>query len=429
MARLFTVASDDTLLSMISSARERLVIVAPGLSKEVASALADRIATDGWPQELSVTLDVDPEVCRLGYGDLEALEILGPALALRDRPLQTQKGVRVGLVVADSDVLVYSPTPQLIEAGSNSEEKPNAIRISGVSSQGLAFACGASDTSVLGLVQEVGLNTASENAIEKTKADLKENPPRLFNLVRLERVFNYKLEFVEFSLEGFRLSTRIVPLPPELLGLVEEDLQERLRNTFRVFEAGVPFELEITDPHDAKKTLKVTEKWLSAEANKIRDDFFIPLGSSSYGNLILKRRKHDFERRVYRLRSLVDGYAEKVKETIAAKIKITRENLIHTLLPRVTAAPPPDWLAQSVDGSLEPNEVSERLASEVDKAFGKVEETFFPIVTCIFKGVQYETITADPHFRERIEKHFGKRDAAKLLSEYDASRAEDLFEK
>ena len=91
MARLFTVASDETLLSMISSARERLVIVAPGLSKGVASALADRIATDGWPQELSVTLDVDPEVCRLGYGDLQALEILASALALRDRPSKLRR--------------------------------------------------------------------------------------------------------------------------------------------------------------------------------------------------------------------------------------------------------------------------------------------------------------------------------------------------
>src|SRR5271166_6005528 len=180
MGRLFTIASDDTLISMISAARERLVVVAPGLSRHVAAALADRINMDGGPPEISVTLDVDPEVCRLGYGDIEAFDLLRPALESRARFLQTQKGVRIGLVVADSDVLVYSPTPQLIEAGSNSEEKPNAIRISGVSPQGLAFACGASDTSVLGLVQEVGLNTASENAIEKTKADLKENPPRLF---------------------------------------------------------------------------------------------------------------------------------------------------------------------------------------------------------------------------------------------------------
>jgi len=40
MARLFTVASDETLISMIESARERLVIVAPGLSQAVATALA-----------------------------------------------------------------------------------------------------------------------------------------------------------------------------------------------------------------------------------------------------------------------------------------------------------------------------------------------------------------------------------------------------
>jgi len=66
MGRLFTVASDDTLISMISAARERLVVVAPGLSRDVAAALADRINKDGGPPEISVTLDVDPEVCRLG---------------------------------------------------------------------------------------------------------------------------------------------------------------------------------------------------------------------------------------------------------------------------------------------------------------------------------------------------------------------------
>ncbi len=427
MPRLFTVATDDTLLSMISSARERLVIVAPGLSKTVASAFADHITGDRCPTELSVTLDVDPEVCRLGYGDIEALEILAPALESRGRSLQTQKGVRVGLVVADSEVLVYSPTPELIEAGSNSDEKPNAIRISSVSPEGLAFACGATDTSMLGLVQEVGLNSASDEAIEETKANLKANPPRKFDLARLERVFNYKLEFVEFSLEGFQLGRRTVPLPADLLGLVEEDLQERLRNTFRLFEAAEPFEFELPDPANPEKKLKVTEKWLGAEATRIRSVYFIPLGSSSYGNLILKRRKAEFEGKVDRLRSLVDSYAAMVKKSIAAKIKTTRDNLIQILLPRVAAAPPPSWLAQSVGGVLPPDDILDRLTAEVDKAFKNATETFSPVVTCIFKGVRYETITEDAHFRERIEKHF-KRDAAQLLSEYDASRAEEPSE-
>jgi len=355
---------------------------------------------------------------------MEALEILTPALAQRDCLLQTQKGVRVGLVVADSEILVYSPTPQLIEAGSNSDEKPNAIRISSVSPEGLAFACGAKETSVLGLVQEVGLDTASKTQMEAAKVNLQENPPRKFNLARLERVFNYKLEFVEFSLEGFQLGRRTVPLPADLLGLVEEDLQERLRNTFRLFEAAEPFEFEFADPVNPGKKLKITEKWLGAEATRIRNDYFIPLGSSSYGNLILKRRKAEFEAKVDRLRSLVDSYAAMVKKTIASKIKTTRDNLIETLMPRVAAVPPPSWLAQSVNGVLLPDDIRERLSAEVDKAFKNATETFSPVVTCIFKGVRYETITEDAHFRERIEKFF-KRDAAQLLSEFDASRAED----
>lgn len=425
MARLFTVASDETLRSMILSAKERLVLVAPGLSKEVALALADRIKSDGGPPELSVTLDVDPEVCRLGYGDIESFDLLRPIFASRTRVLQTQPGVRIGLVVSDSDVLVYSPTPELIEAGSSSDEKPNAIRITGIGPRELALACGANDVQVLGLGQEVGLNELTEEAVEEAKADLEENPPRRFDLVRLERVFNYKLEFVEFSIEQFRLNTRSVSLPASLLGLADKDLNDRLRNTFRVFESGVPFEFKISDPADPKAEVKVTEKWLADEAGRIRRDYFIPLGSSSYGNLILKRMKTAFQQKVVRLETLMQCYAAKVRESIAAEIQGTRENLAKALYLILKEAPPADWTKYSVSGKLTEDEIRQRLDDELGQAFEKVQESFSPRVTCIFKGVQYETITQDKHFRERIEKYFGKDAAAQLLSEYDASRAQE----
>jgi hypothetical protein len=281
MARLFTVASDETLIAMLWAARERFVLVAPGLSRVVAAALADRIHKDGGPRELSVTVDTDPEICRLGYGEIEALDLLRPALKSRRLSLQMQPGVRIGLVVADADVLVYSPTPQLIEAGSTSDEKPNAIRITGAGPKELAFACGASETSVLGLIQEVGLKSVTDAAVVQAKADLEENPPRKFDLVRLERVFNYKLEFVEFLIEGYRLNARVVPLPPIILGLAEKDLKERLRNMFRVFEGGIPFTFTIPDPDDEAAALEVNEKWFADEARGLRGLYFISLGSSS----------------------------------------------------------------------------------------------------------------------------------------------------
>ena len=425
MARLFTVASNETLVSMIRAATERLVIVAPGLPKEVASALADRIRKDGGPRELSVTVDVDPEVCRLGYGDIESLELLRPALESRTRTLQVQKGVRIGVVVSDSDILVYSPTPQLIEAGSNSEEKPNALRIAGFGPQEFSLACGASDEQVLGAGQEVGLHFADQATVDKTKADLKENPPRRFDLVRLERVFNYRLEFVEFSVENYKLNTRSVPLPAELLGLAEENLQDRLRNTFRVFQTGSPFEFEIPDPAKPEVKLKVTEKLLQDEAAKLRKDYFIPLGSSSYGSLILKRQKAEFEAKVERLRALVQAYADCVRKDIAKAIAATRGDLLGALWPRIKAAPPKQWLKRSADGHLNDKALGMRLEEEVDKAFGKVEESFNPKVVCLFKGVTYQTITSDEHFRSAVEKYFGKEESEKLFSEYEASPVKD----
>ncbi len=424
--RLFTVASDDTLESMIAAAAERLIIVAPGLSKSVAHALVERIGVDGGPAELSVTLDVDPEVCRLGYGDLEAIELLRPALAQFARAMQTQKGIRIGLVVADEDILVFSPTPRLIEAGSNSEEKPNAIRIGHTSPEAISYACGGQDEQLTGAGQEVGLKIASPEAVEETKRDLEANPPRAFDLARLERVFNYSLEFVEFSVEKFRLGTRSVSLDPKLLGLADEDLKARLRNTFRVFEAGVPFTFEVPDPESPHTKVKLTEKWLADEALKLRKTFFIPLGSGSYGNLILKRRKVKFLAKVDRLRQLVDRYAAKVRETIQQEITGTRNSLVQALFPIVLQSPPEDWLGHSIFEEMSDEDIRSRLEEEVDTAFRKVEDSFSPIVTCLFKGVNYETITGDNHFREQVEKYFGKEAAAKLLTEDDASLAKGI---
>src|SRR5262249_38421679 len=159
-------------------------------------------------------------------------------------------------------------------------------------------------------------------------------------------------------------------------------------------------------------------KWLTDEAARLRKKYFISLGSNSYGNLILKRCKAEFEEKVKRLTSLVDSYAERVRKDIAEKVGATREDLINALYPRVKDNSPPAWLRRSVDGKLSDEAVRQRLEEEVNTAFEKVEESFNPKVVCIFKGVNYETITADKHFRDRIEAHFGKEEAAKLLSEY-----------
>ncbi|HEY1613797.1 MAG TPA: hypothetical protein VGF97_08920, partial [Rhizomicrobium sp.] len=59
--RTFIVASDDTIVEMIESARDRLIVVAPALTQAVASALSRRMIELG-ELDITIVLDSDPEV-------------------------------------------------------------------------------------------------------------------------------------------------------------------------------------------------------------------------------------------------------------------------------------------------------------------------------------------------------------------------------
>ena len=63
--------------------------------------------------------------------------------------------------------------------------------------------------------------------VEAIKKDLEGNPPLKFDISRKERVFNAKLEFVEFELEGCLISRRTVTIPPELIGMAKMDQKTR----------------------------------------------------------------------------------------------------------------------------------------------------------------------------------------------------------
>jgi hypothetical protein len=79
-SRVFAVASDEALVDLIASAKARLIVIAPALPRPVADALSRRLDDLG---QLSVTviLDADPEVYRLGFGDEQALDTIRGSVA------------------------------------------------------------------------------------------------------------------------------------------------------------------------------------------------------------------------------------------------------------------------------------------------------------------------------------------------------------
>jgi hypothetical protein len=209
--RTFAVASDEALVGLISSARNRLVVIAPALTQAIANALARRFDDLG---QLDVTaiLDSDPEVYRLGFGDQAALETIRAASANSLFDLREQAGVRIGVVISDDTTMVYSPVSKNIEAGSTSVEKPNAIVLSGTATDRIATTAGSDKGDEI-RPPEVG-NTALEPAkVQQMQSDLKANPPKPFDITRKMNVFTSKVQYVEFSASNYRLTTRQIPLP------------------------------------------------------------------------------------------------------------------------------------------------------------------------------------------------------------------------
>lgn len=337
--RAFTVASDDALVDLIKQARRRLVVISPALTDKVATALSARLSDEG-TISISIIVDADPEVYRLGYGTEAALDKLRGAALDNQSVLRIQPGVRIGVVISDDTTMVFSPVPKLIEAGSTSIEKPNAIIMSGASTNQLADAAGAGEKAG-DPAQEIGKQALTSNAIVALKADLKSNPPKPFDVARAMRVFCSKLQYVEFEVENYKFARRRVEVPVELLGISDDKLQEQISGRFRVpAELLGTVEVDVEHEGGTKKKINVDEAWLSEERKRIEEHTFVV---PRYGRVIFMIHREAFKSKVERFEHNLRAY----HSAVLARIRETKSKLVDQLMqeyvPKWEKQPPPNF--------------------------------------------------------------------------------------
>jgi len=71
----FCAVGDTQLCELISAAKARVVYAAAGISGDVAKAIGVLLDA-GIEIDVTVIIDPDEEVCRIGYGDQEGLAVL-----------------------------------------------------------------------------------------------------------------------------------------------------------------------------------------------------------------------------------------------------------------------------------------------------------------------------------------------------------------
>jgi hypothetical protein len=406
----FCAVDDAALIQMIQGARKRIVFIAPGAHEPVAKALGERFSEiDGL--DVTVVLDPDEDVCRIGYGDAKGLELVNEHAKKNGFSLRSQPGLRVGVLLTDEQTLVWSPTPRSVEAPPSSapslenslfEEAPppapNGLFLGANPAQQLAQAVAAEGCNADPRLAEIGKAAITPDQVKSTLDELKKNPPIDVDLARVTRVFSTKLQFVEYEVKGAKISATQLTVPSSLLNVdAKGELQDLIQSRLRAF-ADLKNE-EISAPaylngkpamgNDGKPIIeKVSEASLQRLRNDIEKRYLHDI--TGFGRLIAKDEKGDFEARLEAYKAQLLAHSEGLRKLIdqqATEIIDEAVDLIMERSRRSGMAKQPDPLA-----------LSEALHEGLKRA---KEEA--PKIRLVFKDVTYEQ-TQNPDFRLRVEK-------------------------
>jgi hypothetical protein len=347
-----TIADDSNLVALIQTATRRLVFLAPAVSTPVAKALLTCLEHLG-ADAVTITLDVDAETYRLGYGDPAVLDVLYEATRRGGNPLRRQEGLRIGVVISDDLMIAFAPTPLLIEAGPQQAQRPNAIIVVGPPPISILRELGFGENGCKD--QTIGLDLTTDGGIKAVQEDLRISPPQKFDLARTVRV----LEATERLMKA---SFRVVDHADELSG-------ERLE-------------------HDKKLIVRSFLKSLAG-----------------YGNAILRTHKEEFEKSVKKLREQVAVFRKQVVADLQKAMDKNRKSLRQALLPSLLKNPPKEW--RNSDGSQPKDSILEQwLNDDLLRAFGTAEKLVGKMeVNVLYKAVTYESLQ-DQKFIEVAKKAF-----------------------
>ncbi|MGV8075576.1 MAG: hypothetical protein AB2L11_13600 [Syntrophobacteraceae bacterium] len=401
-----TNADENNLANLIHAATRRVVYMAPGISESVADALSNAWTRLG-TQAVSIILDVDPEICRLGYGTCEGLKRTYDAAGKLGVQIGQQPGVRIGLLISDDITLIYSPTPLLIEEGTNLPQRPNAIRLEAPPTQ-LAKDIGLGENGII--ERTVGLSPVSYHKIQAVEADLANAPPVKFDLARRVRVFTSQFQFVELTMSGCFISRKKVPIPSSLIGLSKSgNLERQFHTSFELIPKG---KLEIKT---SEKT--ISEQSLLLMRRSIEKRFLTVL--PGYGQVIRRSNREAFDKEIAILEADVEIFADGVKAELQKHMDNSREAVVNALFPSLRENPPDEY--KKIHGQNPPEEfLRTRLDEDIQKAFGSADNLVTDMkVKLVFKEVAYESLI-DKKFLETARK--AMHGIKFLHEEYDAAQ-------
>jgi hypothetical protein len=411
---LFQSMDSAAIAGHIRQAQNSVCYAAPGLQQEPAKALA-ALARRIDPPLITVCIDFDERVMRMGFGDLSAVKILREAsIDVRSTP-----GLRTGLVIVDEEGYIFTPTALYLEPDRRVTDAPNALRLSRdqviealarLSPTAKAIAIARAKTpeqreQIRERAVEVRSSELADDQFNEVLQKLKAAPPISFDVARQVRVFEPYFQYVDVSLTGIAIQRRRIPIPRSVQNLGSDaSIQSRLNTTFALIE----------------RENALSSKPIQDELNKIRNDITPSLGKD-HGRVMLKAQKPLFERRLAELRVKLEKFQGAVKENLQKHLDASREEVVNYYLPRVMESPPDSLSGQLLTGEPTEDDARRWLNRELDEVFPNAEDLLQEMqLVQTYKDVTFETLNRK-EFLPLIQKAFPAVNWEKAYEEFRAA--------
>ena len=411
---LFCSLTPSRLADLVRSAQQAVCYAGPGIQLDLAQAMVEVAGRVG-KEMLTVSLDFDDRVMRMGYGNVDAVKLLLDAgIAVQSSP-----GLRTALVVVDNEGYIFTPTALYLEAEPTDGAASNAVRMSGEQvSQALARLSPAAKTIAIAqaktpeakqrieaLTVDVVSAPITPEKLAEVTSSLETAPPVRFDLARQVRVFEPYLQYVELSLTGAAIQRHRMAIPEKIQNLGgSEELENRLRTTFELIEKGS----------------KLSSKPLEDALNEIRKNFTPSLGKD-HGRVVLKAAKPHLVDRLTAFRLKLEAHQKAVEGELQKHLDTSREQIVAYYLPRVMAAKPDALLGQSLNGEVSEAAAAGWLHGELDKVFPSAESLIHGMkLEERYKDVTFETLNRED-FLDSVKDAFPTVDWEKAYSEFKAA--------
>jgi hypothetical protein len=400
--------TDSRVVEVVGRAQHRVALAVPALSSTLGRALTEAAERLG-PNQVHLLVDVEAEPLRSGYADPEGLMILKQIVCGRRIHVQAQPGLRLGLLVADDNLLIWAPTPLMIE-GERGALEPNAIRIgTSLTSPGHTH---ASEAAALLSAKDVERRTAcTVEQIQATSREIESNPPMPIDLTRKYRVFSSRFQYVEAEVKGIRWNQKVLSLDDLKLNADLPDVvAQSIESTLLPFAHSNPhFPVQVTvggqlafDADGRPLCRDVTQADLETEWREIKKRYLHPI--SGFGSIIDRGQLDQFKKEARGFESRLQCWAKQFVEDVQKQEEARIEEFEQAILHR--------W--ERLPEKQRPNvDLRRRLVEALGNMLA--EE---PAVTIVMKDIAWDSVR-DEAFTSQLRRALPKEQYAEWFKEFD----------